>query len=195
MKSIAVEFRFLSPWHVSSGRGRGPAVDATVVRTTEGLPYLPGRAVKGLLRDGVGIAEATGAVPAGITERLFGTDIEEAADDPMPARYRTSPGCLRIGNATLPDAWREAALADPAWAAEFYDVLAATAMEDGVALTGSLRVTEVVVPMKLTCVIEGPDDDDWTQALHEALPFVRAAGAGRHRGFGRVSVRMAEANR
>lgn len=195
MKSIVVELQFHSPWHVSSGKGGGPAVDATVVKTSEGLPYVPGRAVKGLLRDAVGVAEANGAIASGTMARLFGTDLDEAPVDELPARYATSPGSLRFRSATLPETWREAALTEPGWAAEFFDVVAATALEDGVALAGSLRTKEVVVPMRLTCEIEGPGDDDWVAPLREAMPLVRAAGAGRHRGYGRLTMQIAEAGR
>jgi hypothetical protein len=49
--------------------------------------------------------------------------------------------------------------------------------------------------MRLTCEIEGPGDDDWVAPLREAMPLVRAAGAGRHRGYGRLTMQIAEAGR
>src|SRR5690606_24392052 len=57
MKHRWIELELLSPWHVSSGRGRGASADLTVVRSSGGLPYLPGRALRGLLREAVVRAE------------------------------------------------------------------------------------------------------------------------------------------
>lgn len=196
MSRARIQFRFLSPWHVSSGRGGGPAVDDALLRTAEGLPYVPGRAVKGLFRDAVGTAEAVQAVPPGTTRRLFGSDLDELAREPaseIATRYRTQEGLLRFDNATLPDSWRLAAREDPAWAAELVEVVAATAMENGVAKEASLRTFEVAVPMSLVASVEGPEDGRWVEVLRTASPFLRGAGAHRHRGYGRVAVQVEEA--
>ena len=215
MSRARIQFAFLSPWHVSNGQGAGPAVDNAVLRSPEGLPYVPGRAVKGLMRDAVGVAEEVGAVPSGSTRRLFGSDIEDqepAADVAnIAARYRTEEGALRFGNATLPDSWRLAAKQErsagrargdggkfaadyPAWTAALVDVVAATALENGVAKEATLRTFEVAVPMTLSAPVEGPEDCEWLNVLREAAPFLRGVGARRHRGYGRVAIRIEEDN-
>lgn len=191
MKRVRARLSFLSPWHVSSGRGGGPAVDATIVRNADGLPYVPGRALKGLLRDAMAVAEGIALLPAGTTDRLFGGESQAQQAD-VDLRYRTELGMLRVDSAVLPEPWGPAARRDPAWAEELVQVVAATALEAGVAKNQTLRTFEVAVPMQLDAVVEGPDDAGWVEALRAAAPFVRAAGAHRHRGYGRLALTIEE---
>jgi CRISPR/Cas system CSM-associated protein Csm3 (group 7 of RAMP superfamily) len=44
-------FNFLSEWHCSSGLTGTSEIDLTVIKGDDGFPYIPGRTVKGLLRD------------------------------------------------------------------------------------------------------------------------------------------------
>ncbi len=44
-------FKFLSEWHCSSGLTGTSEIDLTVIKDDEGFPYIPGRTIKGLLRD------------------------------------------------------------------------------------------------------------------------------------------------
>ncbi len=127
-------------WHAGTGRGGGEDADAVVAKDRYGLPYLPGRHLKGLLRDAClrlerwqeeerAAAAARGAafaptIPPGTTELLFGTDEMETAELDKPnggasgsgaargGRHRTLEGCLAFGNAGLPEALRMA-LRDP----------------------------------------------------------------------------------
>lgn len=75
-------------WHAGSGRGRSAVLDAEVARDDAGLPFLPGKSVKGLLRKAAALAEHLGEIPAGTVARLFGSDV---------------PG-LRLGAGDLADA-------------------------------------------------------------------------------------------
>src|SRR5690554_1178879 len=46
-----LEFQFHSDWAITSGEGAGAYADITTVKSPQGLPFIPGKAVKGLLRD------------------------------------------------------------------------------------------------------------------------------------------------
>lgn len=188
LRALDLEVELLSPWHVSSGRGAGPSADLTVVRSPAGLPYLPGRTLRGLLRDALFRAEELGRVEAGRTERLFGT---WTFGENAPGRRETTPGLLIVDSATLPDEYERYAAAHPRWAEAFIDTVAATALEDGVALDHTLRVFEVAVPMTLRARVEGPEGDPWAEDLRKALPWLRGLGLLRSRGYGRVRVRFA----
>ena len=54
--TVWVDFSILSYWHAGSGQGRSAVSDALVQNDRNGLPFLPGRTVKGLLREGCGVA-------------------------------------------------------------------------------------------------------------------------------------------
>jgi CRISPR/Cas system CSM-associated protein Csm3 (group 7 of RAMP superfamily) len=190
---------FLSYWHPGTGGGLGAWLDARA-RSMHGLPVVPGRTLKGVLRDAVKRAEdlgwlhAQGRSDRPWVERLFG---QEA----MSARS-TVPGGLRIGSAELDMDTQAAfrALDEPGQAEALRGMRAAlyqTAIDDsGVAKEGSLRGLEVYVPMPLVAPLEWIADTDATEAsdaftaLARSLPLVEGLGAHRTRGLGRVALTL-----
>jgi len=212
---VRLHFDISSYWHVGSGRGRDAVLDAEVVRDPAGLPFIPGKTVKGLIRHAVELAAAArGDERKGRDSiiRLFGSEVPEVrgaedGDAQVRAvergRYDTEAGCLWFGSATLPEAWSQWARARPSDRDEparedirdaLFRVVASTAIDpDGVALGHTLRVSEVVVPMTLTATLLGPDPaggPDWMTLVEGALPYLRSLGVRRRRGYGRVTVTM-----
>ena len=49
--TINYELKFFDYWHVSSGLSGGAALDSYVVKDSAGLPYVPGKTIKGLVRE------------------------------------------------------------------------------------------------------------------------------------------------
>ena len=47
-----LEISFLSDWHLASGLGDGTRADSALIRDWDGLPCIPGSALKGALREG-----------------------------------------------------------------------------------------------------------------------------------------------
>jgi CRISPR/Cas system CSM-associated protein Csm3 (group 7 of RAMP superfamily) len=183
--------RFLDYWHVGSGRGLGKHLDAVVDKDASGLPYVPGRMLKGLLRDAVWRLESWGhpGFARGCTRALFGTRPDEAD------RHTKTDGCVYISDARLSDAisnW----LADPAQRdtrAALYRQIYATAIDErrGCARKNSLRGIEVVVPVTLAANLTvecaaSPGAPDPQALIGMALPLIQAVGAHRSRGLGRV---------
>jgi hypothetical protein len=188
---VVLRFEMQSYWHAGTGRGDGWRADAVVQRTREGLPYLPGRTVKGLLRAAVSIGIDAGLASSEEVDSWFGTRLVDDGADRVhnleAARFRTRQGLLRFSSATLGRTWE-------AWAggaserelAPLFVTLASTAInEEGVASERSLRTIEVAVPMTLQAFVEGPEGR-WAAVLTQTAPFLRALGSGRNRGSGRV---------
>lgn len=200
-----IVFEILSYWQAGSGRGAAAMADSVIVRDDAGLPYLPGRSVKGLLREAMQQAEDVGAVEKGRVEEWFGSRIPAEGDDEEArerqreeSRYKTEQGRLWFGSGRLPEPWRR-------WAAqaggeveplvsELVTYVASTAINrDGVARDQTLRVAQVAVPMTLHAEVHGPEGDSrWVEDLRTALPLLRCLGSRRQRGYGRVRVRMEE---
>lgn len=190
---------FLSYWHPGTGGGLGAWLDARA-RSMGGLPLVPGRTLKGVLREAVERAEGLGWHGEGLavgnrwTDRLFG--------QPATAAGSSVPGALRIGSAELDATTRAAihALADEPRRDALRGMRAAlhqTAIEDtGVAKEGSLRGIEVYVPMPLAAPIDwiGADDEAAITAafavLARSLALVEGLGAHRTRGLGRVALTL-----
>ena len=188
-----LQVRLLDTWHVGSGRAAGRHLDAVVERDPHGLPYLPGRAMKGLLREAAVHLEAWGHWPPGTVERLFGSVARRAGE---PSR----PGLVRVGSAELPPAERAWLAGDHPDAARHRAALfmeqfqTAIDADTGIAADGTLRGIECVVPVTLQAEIALdaaadalPTADDW-QRLTQLLPLVRAVGAHRTRGHGRAEL-------
>ncbi len=201
MTSCTLKFSLSSYWATGSGEGGGAVVDSVVLRDASQLPVIPGRTVKGLLRDAMQLATLSRKVDPERVQRWFGSALPGQGDGDEQevhlekGRFSTTEGALWFGSATLPDAWRQWARLQPKDAPVLLSLstfLASTAIDpDGVAAEHTLRVCEVSVPMELHAEVRGPAGDrTWQEDLRACLPLLRALGTRRNRGFGRVDVTM-----
>ncbi|MGB3974908.1 MAG: RAMP superfamily CRISPR-associated protein [bacterium] len=191
MKTVTLMIDITSFWHIGSGHGRGGDVDAVVLRDTTGLPYIPGKTIKGLLREAVQIAEDNGRVTDGTVRDLFGQTMNPEAESPEIL------GKLFFDNAHIKEEDRMALLGNTELQAGLFVSMASTAIdnEKGVTLDESLRRKEVVIPLTLQTHIHGPSDTEWVNVLKTSLPLVRMLGVNRHRGLGRCTMTIqTEAN-
>lgn len=200
MNAMRLEVDFRHYWHAGTGRGSGHHLDALVVRDAHGLPFLPGKTLRGLLRDAMHRLEKWGS--AGIqpdtTERLFGSAAWEKASDGLRARDRTEPGVLYVSDARLPEEVRSwlGRAENRRFVQGLFRQHFSTAMTPaGVARERSLRGIEVCVPLTLVAELRVLGKDapgGWREAVTAAAKLVRAAGAHRSRGFGRCTIREVE---
>lgn len=209
-----LKFELSSYWRIGSGKGAGVLADSIILRDADGLPTIPGRSIKGLLRDAMELAALSGSVTRDRIERWFGSplpvqaqasthananpgDLQEVALE--DSRFLTKEGSLWFGSARLPKDWRKWAQTTPesekrALLETLTCYQSSTAIDrDGVAKEHSLRVAEVAVPMTLWAEVRGPENDpDWVKDLEKTLPLLRALGSRRSRGLGRVDVTLEE---
>lgn len=204
MRCCELVLDFESYWHMGTGRGDGAIADAITLVDDAGLPMVPGRTLKGLLREAMDVATEAGVIPAARTLQWFGsglpgyadtTDGDEWQESLEKGRLGTQSGTVWVGSAHLPLAWRQWARTQNSSSAELAELFAlmhATAVdENGVAKAKTLRVMQVSIPLTLHADVRGPRDDDrWLKDLEMALPLIRAIGSHRNRGFGRVAIRL-----
>ncbi len=199
-------------WHCATGRTERVGSGARVARK-DGLPLVPGRTLRGLLREAVRQAELFGHLNPGATIWLFGQEGSgqpRSEDDLVEIRHGTTPGALVVDDATLSRAWRDwARTRSPEQEQEGLDrldlmgeILHATRIDrEGQVADGSLRSMEVMPPMTLAapltldppprCLV--PDwarEADWRTVLTTALPLLRGLGSHRNRGLGRVTATL-----
>lgn len=184
-------------WHSGTGRESGAGADALVARDEMGLPYLPGRHVKGLLRHALRLLESCdGAVEPGTCDRLLGKGAVGASDRPALSRYGTETGRLRFGSARLPKEWRDfAAHAEGrAQVRHLVRTIDTTALDEGVVASRTLRSIEVAVPMCLMADVRADPrlTEDDLRALRLAAGVVRRVGKHRTRGLGRARMSIEE---
>lgn len=201
--SYQLKIEIQSYWHPGTGRGQGSDVDALAHRNQDGIPCLPGKTVKGLLRDAVTRWQAflpndgTDALP--LVEQLFGkAPVQEALNNDRPKPYMEGFGLLRVSDARLEEKECVHLRGNTELTAGLFRNLHATKInaDTGTAQEKSLRGIEVVVPLTLYAeIMEVPGATpvkDWVKQLEPALKLIRAVGAHRTRGLGRAVVTLEE---
>lgn len=178
-------------WHSSAGRDGGNVLDALVYRDNSGLPVLPGRHIKGLLRDATLRAETWGwnGFNSGTTTELFGHKPEDRQSLPIVK------GALKISDAKLARStsnWLQRTEQGKALIPGLFRNIYSTAIdhETSTAKEKSLRGIEVTIPLKLytsISVLPGAEAPvDWSTRLKQVFPLIDSVGAYRNRGLGRA---------
>jgi len=161
---------FYTYWHCGSGLSGGSSTDAEVVKDDQNLPFVPGRTVKGHLREAAKLLGDEEFVT-----RCFGDE-----DD--------KPGLCRFDDAVLSV---ELSRSETKY---LYHRLSATKIdpESGTAEDKTLRTIEAVVPVTLHGRIGGLESEEDRKKMIEAMRRVKRIGLRRHRGLGRCDIRPAE---
>lgn len=191
---VLLRIEILDYWHCGSGRGLGASLDAVCARDRLGLPVLPGRTLKGLLRDAVRRCPCPvmDDREARIAALFGGVGFTPATGENEPQLIeQPGNGRLTVTDARLPQAMLDYLGSLPerdleGLRAPLFAQLAQTAIEHqrGAAKTNSLRTIEVAMPVTLEATIESTDDR-WCRLVAPALTLLRAVGAYRSRGLGR----------
>lgn len=162
---IKYKITFLDFWHCGSGLSGGAKCDNTCIKDAEGFPYIPGKTIKGVLRD---IADDND-----LKIKCFGD------------RFHKSP--LHFSNAEL-DYLTKNRIKDCKLTHFLFSTIAQTAInENGTAKDGSLRNIEVVKPISLNASIDNVNNDCLSY-LQEILKSLRQMGLNRTRGLGRLKI-------
>ena len=174
---LAYKIEMLSDWHVGSGLDAGVEVDALVLKDENGIPYIPGKTIKGLLKDAL--------VDMIEVNQCEDTTVQEIFGNMISNQERTShSGKAFFSDATLDeDQYKE--IASNNLGEYLYRNIASTAIgEKGIAKEKSLRVTQVTMPLTLTGYISAIEKAD-EPTLKKAFQWVRYLGVNRNRGLGR----------
>lgn len=176
--TIRYKIEFYTYWHCGSGLSAGADVDLLAIKDEDGFPFIPGKTVKGLIREATEtlVKLNPGRYPSwDEVERIFGQD-------------NSLQGCAFFSNAELPD--EDKAALKP-YAKHLFTALSSTAIgDDGIALEHSLRRIEVALPCVLTGeIMRWPDDEkgenENIKLIEDSLAFVKRLGENRNRGLGR----------
>jgi CRISPR/Cas system CSM-associated protein Csm3 (group 7 of RAMP superfamily) len=177
-----------SEWLVAGGESTVGTADLAPVLDAEGLPFIPGRTLRGLLREAV--TQVDDAIGGGIrhADRLFGTRKTAEGADAVQG-----DGAVRVGDALLPQA-----IADLCRSAsdrrDLVVTIRRTALdrETRSAKHGSLREMEVAIAgLQLVASLECESQTD-LELLAFASGLVRSLGHSRSRGLGRCHLAISQ---
>lgn len=171
----------------------GADLDSLTIKDKNGLPFVPGRTIKGLVRDAmyeIGTDENDISCLFG-EEECWKSEIKD--EDYVNESNR---GKLFFSNAELPANERELIVREKL--VPFITTsISSTAIEDkddpkhgkfvGIAKNHSLRKIEATVPCTLEgCIRDIPLEAD-ADMLIKALSYIKRLGQGRNRGLGRCT--------
>ncbi len=174
MATIIYQIRFHSFWHSGAGLSGGVITDNNVIKTADKLPYIPGKTLKGMLRDAALTLKDTGT--GFIREEFINAVFGEAG---------LSQGTqCHFTNACVSEYLKEKLNGKEKM---LYQNIASTAInEKGQAVFGSLREMEVTIPMVLYAqIIDFPYKEEFMPQLEYCMKYIKRMGTKRHRGFGR----------
>lgn len=192
MMEAELHISFVSDWHCGSGLGESHLADAVLNRDADGVPVIPGRAVKGALREGAWRLGALGGDYARALTLLFGSD-SQFADEKHAGRLYVAPATLQedirafLLSLSFEERGREIS----------YMMVrrSRTALKDGVAEQGSLRTLECGIPgavfsSRLTFDMS-EENSAWILPYMAAVcAAVKSMGADRARGLGRCRLQL-----
>lgn len=196
---IQYQIQFHDFWCVASGLAGGARADILTLKDRRGLPCIPGRTLKGLLREAADVLAESGLADAALSQRLFGEcEANEIANEQEKHRARAQ-GLAFFTNASLDAATAAAIIADennnlkPA----LYEVLAATKIDDlGIAEQHTLRRTEAAMPCTLYAAIQVRAEDreisevQCREFFGHCMQYIKRLGHRRTRGLGRCTIQI-----
>lgn len=185
MKTIDYRIEFFDYWHVSSGLSSSTYADIVVNKTRNGLPFIPGKTLKGLLREAAEVIHALH--PGELVTEEFIQDVfgEEPTKEQIEMEGVTKEAKCFFGSAHLsPYLEKTLTEADKPF---LYSVLASTKIDDhGLAAKGTLRQLEVTIPLTLYSRIDGfPQESGYEEQLKYCFSWIKRMGLNRSRGLGR----------
>lgn len=173
MKDVKYTITFHTYWHCGSGLAAGAATDALVIKDKNEMPFVPGKTIKGLVREAFNIVAAD-KVATKQYDQVFGKEggIRSESFFTNAMINKDEYGYIVSTNT----------------ASYLYRQIACTAIDDnGIAVDNSLRSIQVTVPCILTGKIHNVPDD-MTESLYNALKYIKRLGQWRNRGLGRCTI-------
>ena len=186
MKTVNIKIEFYSFWHAGSGLSGNTDSDAMVNKDRDQLPIIPGKTLKGLIREA---AEKINKLNSNLVsdtfiKEVFGlrqggkegsNDLQEEAKCFFSSAQVSQKLQLGIDKKNI---------------SMLYHTVSSTAInEKGQAKNHSLRQREVCIPLDLFASIEHfPNKEGYDTQLQYCLDWVKQMGTNRNKGLGRCKM-------
>jgi hypothetical protein len=203
MIQYQIQIQLLSDTTFGRGDGLAGIIDQEVERDSDGIPYLRGRTLKGLLceeADNLIATISNGSIQVKwleIADRLFG----------QPGSTFEAQSLMHVGDACLPEALKQAlsasVKAENVTQIEVINALTTvrrqTAIDEnlGIAAEGSLRAFRVILrKQKFTAnlLFDYEPEPAMLTLLNVSILALRRAGSARNRGRGHIQCRLLQNN-
>lgn len=176
MRDLNIKIHFFSPWHCGSGLSAGADADCLVIKDLNGLPFIPGKTLKGLIREAAEDYVALKGIKVNLAE-AFGK--KASSDECVPS------GKLFFTNAELSPIEKQSIISNHVEEYLYHNKVAtAIDKKTGITKEHSLRTIETTIPCELHAIIMHVDES-LAEVIEPALGFIKRIGTGRNRGLGR----------
>ena len=181
--TLNYKIEILSDWHIGSGLDSATDTDALVLKNEQGLPYIPGKTIKGLMKDAMMDLVEVGQCDQSIVDKIFGK-MKKEEDRTEDESKISSPGTAFFSNVSLTQI-EQREIQSNNLGEYLYRNIASTAIEkNGMAKDKSLRVMQVCIPLSLEGTVTQLEEYQLAK-LEVALKLIRHLGVNRNRGLGR----------
>lgn len=188
MQSLHYTITFYSDWHIGSGLTQGAANAAIPLTDAEGFPYIPGKTVKGLLKDAFHDLKVDQAK----IDLLFGTPndgVQESEEKETSEKKTGKRGACFFANAELPSTEKKGLEGRKNL---LFRSVTSTKIDEhtGTALDESLRSMEITIPLTLQGEIHFLEEieEETHTLIKQSMGGIKYLGINRTRGLGRCDV-------
>ena len=182
--TLKYEITFLDYWHLGSGLSAGTRLDSLVIKDNDGLPFAPGKTLKGLFRE---MAER---MDCAFVNVCFGGSADEK-DCCYDEMMKNQEGVCYFSNAILLEEAKEQILSHRLKDNLFVEIASTQIDEKGMVVDNSLREIEVVIPISLYGEIRDIPHK-YVDPMQQSIMMVKRMGLNRNRGLGRCAIRVRE---
>lgn len=181
MNKLTYKIEFFDYWSIGSGLSGGALADSICLKDRNGLPYIPGKTIKGLFREAAeDLLELNHPdLDNQFIFSVFGEQEKAGSEKTKIADSFFSN--VTVENNTAISIFQQHLVP------HLYEQIASTALEEyGLAKKYFLRRTEYVLP----CVLFGEilDAVSYKKQLSICATFIKRLGLNRHRGYGRCKI-------
>lgn len=178
---IKYDIEFFSDWHCGAGLSAGVDTDLLVIKDKNGLPFIPGKTLKGLIREALEDLSRFSGKSTDIL-KLLGNEADYTRDGET-----ATMGCCFFKNAELEPVLQEKIILNKLQAHLYHSIAFTAIAPDGTAAKQTLRKMQVTVPCTLKGeILDVPESDYFV--FCNALQYIRRLGQNRNRGLGRCSI-------
>lgn len=185
MNDLTYKIEFYDYWSTASGLSGGALADSLCLKDKNGLPYVPGKTIKGLFREA---AKTLMDLNHSDITKTFIFDVfgePERAADEENGEEKLKSAISFFSNAVFNVETSQAITRE--LAPHLFEQITTTALEPtGLAKNHSLRRSEYSLP----CTLYGEilDAAYYKDALSTCAAFIKRLGLNRHRGYGRCKI-------
>ena len=190
MPDLIYKIEFLSNWHCGSGLTAGSDIDLLVIKDKNGLPFVPGRTIKGLLKDAANVMKEFSDEKDKSDWNLFIKNhfgVETKNEEEKDSNQSEGGKCY-FSNATLSAKLQNDIIQNKLQETLFRKTSSTKIDDDGVAVEHSLRAFETVIPLELYGKISDVD----SSKMEKCLQYIKRLGTTRNRGLGRCIISKTE---